>query len=82
MRDQLDFDVYNYDTKEKIDLRFHNLRHVCAIQWLRQGATLAFVKKQLGHTDIKTTMRYANILGVLPQEQVDKLGEIIRRECA
>jgi integrase len=42
------------------DFRFHDLRHTCASWMVMAGADLESVQKQLGHTSIKTTMRYAH----------------------
>ena len=44
------------------DLRIHDLRHTGATRTLRASKNLRAVKEMLGHTDIKTTMRYAHAL--------------------
>jgi len=43
------------------DLRFHDLRHTFATHALMHGASLAELQRALGHSDIKTTMRYAHV---------------------
>lgn len=40
--------------------RFHDLRHTFASNYLRGGGTIADLKIILGHSNIKTTIRYAH----------------------
>lgn len=42
------------------DFRFHDMRHTAAT-WLARKSSLLVVKEMLGHSDIKTTMRYAHV---------------------
>lgn len=42
-------------------VRFHDLRHACASLLIEHGVDLYTVAKVLGHTNIKTTMRYAHL---------------------
>ncbi|MDA2918528.1 site-specific integrase [Desulfobacterota bacterium AH_259_B03_O07] len=41
-------------------LRFHDLRHTAATRMVESGANIVAIKEILGHTDLKTTMRYAH----------------------
>lgn len=41
-------------------IRFHDLRHTFASNYLRGGGTLADLQIILGHSNIKTTVRYAH----------------------
>jgi integrase len=41
-------------------LRFHDLRHTAATRMIESGASIVAVNKILGHSDIKTTMRYTH----------------------
>jgi len=41
-------------------LRFHDLRHTAATRMIESGANIVAVSKILGHSDIKTTMRYTH----------------------
>jgi integrase len=41
-------------------LRFHDLRHTAATRMIESGANIAAVSRILGHSDIKTTMRYTH----------------------
>lgn len=42
-------------------LRLHDLRHTAAATWLMHGESLFFVQRQLGHSSIRTTQRYAHL---------------------
>ena len=42
-------------------LRFHDLRHTAATRMIEGRASIVAVSKALGHSDIKTTMRYTHI---------------------
>jgi integrase len=41
------------------DLRFHDLRHLTAINLIRAGLDLVSIKTTLGHASLQSTMRYA-----------------------
>lgn len=43
------------------DCRIHTLRHTHATRLIQNGMTVYEVREILGHTDIKTTMRYAHL---------------------
>ena len=42
-------------------LRFHDLRHTAATRMVEGRASIVAVSKALGHSDIKTTMRYTHL---------------------
>lgn len=42
-------------------IRFHDLRHTYASLFVMNGGSLYDLQKILGHTDVKTTMRYAHL---------------------
>lgn len=46
-------------------LRFHDLRHTAATRMVESGASIVAISRILGHSDIKTTMRYTH-----PEESV------------
>lgn len=59
------------------DFRFHDLRHTHA-SWLRQkGVQLDEIAKQLGHADLRMTMRYSHLGQAQVREAVDRLDSIL-----
>jgi len=64
------------------DLHFHDLRHTFATKFLRvigiergKDASLMILKELLGHTDIKTTQRYAHVLDEYLHDAMRDFGE-------
>ncbi|MGX9367366.1 tyrosine-type recombinase/integrase [Desulfoplanes sp. PS50] len=57
--DQLGFNENVDDSRER--LTFHSLRHTCASWLVMEGVPLFKVAKLLGHTETKTTERYAHL---------------------
>ena len=58
------------------DCRIHTLRHTHASRLIQNGMSVYEVKEILGHSDIKTTLRYAH----LEQRQVSsKARDVINR---
>jgi len=56
-----------------IGLRFHDLRHTTATRMVESGANIVVISKILGHSDIKTTMRYTHPEDSL-KEALESLG--------
>ena len=48
-------------TAELLDVRIHDLRHTFASIAVADGASLFLVGKALGHTQARTTERYAHL---------------------
>ena len=59
------------------DFRFHDLRHSFATHALMNGASLAELQRALGHSDIKTTMRYAHVEADAVSSVFDRAGEAV-----
>lgn len=55
-----------------IRFRFHDLRHLHAVEWLRSGRSIYDLQHRLGHSSIKTTEVYLKYL--TPEEQLRAKG--------
>lgn len=53
--------------------RLHDLRHTCATYLLKNGVPLPVVQKILGHSDIRTTQIYAQVVDELVATEMQKL---------
>jgi integrase len=60
------------------DFRFHDLRHTFASQMVMAGIDLVTVREILGHSNIKTTMRYAHLSPVHKREALEILGSRLK----
>jgi integrase len=58
------------------DCKIHTLRHTHASRLIQNGMTVYEVREILGHTDIKTTMRYAHLEG---RQVTSKARDIINK---
>jgi integrase len=61
------------------DLRLHDLRHSFASFAAESGASLQLIGKALGHTQIKTTERYAHLRDDPLQAMVDLIGDRVMK---
>ena len=50
--------------------RFHDLRHVHAVNWLKSGRSIYILQQRLGHTSVKTTEMYLAFLTATEQHVV------------
>jgi integrase/recombinase XerD len=50
--------------------RFHDLRHVHAVNWLKSGRSIYVLQQRLGHTSVKTTEMYLEYLTAEEQHKV------------
>ncbi len=46
---------------QSVSLSFHKFRHTYATTCLEQGATLEFLRKTLGHSELSTTQKYLHL---------------------
>jgi integrase len=60
------------------DLRMHDLRHSFASFLVNNGRTLYEVQALLGHSDAKTTMRYAHLSQTALLDAANAAGSVIR----
>lgn len=59
------------------DFHWHDLRHTAASLMLDAGVPIDMVRKALGHTDIKTTLRYAHRPQAAMRDAFAKLGDML-----
>jgi integrase len=55
--------------------RLHDLRHTFASRGLQEGVSLEVIGKLLGHTNVRTTQRYAHLANQQLQSAVDDIGK-------
>jgi integrase len=61
------------------DIRFHDIRHTFASLLLQQGEPMHYVKEQMGHASIKTTVDvYGHITPGVNRKAVNKLDDPIK----
>jgi integrase len=56
-----DFDSYQASVEGLKRIRFHDLRHTFASQFVMKGGNIYTLREILGHTDVKMTQRYAHL---------------------
>ena len=76
---QKHIDYYSKEFKEVAvqcginDVHFHNLRHSSATQMVESGVPIEVIQVILGHSDIKTTQIYAQIIDKVRAKEMRKL---------
>lgn len=55
------------------DITFYCAKHTFAVQLLLHGAKLKVVSELMGHSDIRSTMKYLNYIGELKNKAIDNL---------
>jgi len=61
------------------DVRIHDLRHTCASLAVRSGMSLPVVGRLLGHTQAKTTQRYAHVHADPALEAAEAVSKFFRQ---
>jgi len=61
------------------DVRIHDLRHTCASLAVRSGMSLPVVGRLLGHTQAKTTQRYAHVHADPALEAAEAVSQFFRQ---
>lgn len=79
--------VYNRELKTigkalgiTMPLHSHLARHTFATWMLRNGAKFENVSKMLGHSNIRTTQRYAKVLDESVHEDFNKIEELLNKK--
>jgi integrase len=63
------------------DFTFHDLRHTAASWLVMSGASLRFVADQLGHRDIRMTMRYSHLSASHRADAINRLDGVFGFLC-
>lgn len=56
------------------DFHVHRCRHTFAMRWLAAGGNLAVLQRILGHRDLATTMRYAQVTDALVHAEAARVA--------
>lgn len=59
------------------DLRLHDLRHSAASFALANGVPLEVIGRLLGHTDLKTTRRYAHLADAVAKDAAERTASVV-----
>lgn len=62
------------------ELTFHSGRHTFAINSLILGMSIEVISDILGHSEIKTTQRYARVVDSLKNQEMNKWDKIAKKE--
>ena len=57
----------------KKHITFHSFRHSYSVLQMAEGTKVEVLSKMLGHSNLKTTMRYAQVLGAAKVETINRI---------
>ena len=63
------------------DVRLHDLRHTHASYAVMNGVPVPVVARLLGHSDVRTTLRYAHLGDREIERAAERIGRILARLC-
>jgi len=63
------------------NLTFHSARHTFAINSLLLGISIEVISDILGHSEIKTTQRYARVVDSLKNQEMNKWDKIAKKDA-
>ena len=69
--------VEHYAQESGVAVTCHRLRHTMATQLLNADADIVSIQKLLGHSKIKTTLRYSKLLNLKAQRDYFKAMEVV-----
>jgi len=72
-----------FKTKQKLEIRFHDLRHTHATHLLRAGINAKVVSERLGHASIGITLdTYSHVMPGMQEEAAEKIDAGLRAALA
>jgi integrase len=70
-----EFPTVQRNGRDRHYVRFHDLRHTFASQWVMKGGDLFKLQKILGHQSVQMTMRYAHLAPDAFKEDYRRFGD-------
>jgi len=70
---QAAYELWNrYCKRAGVSIKLHQLRHTHATQLVNQGVNLEIVRRRLGHKNMQTTLRYAELSDKVADDEIRK----------
>jgi integrase len=72
-----------FKAKQKLEIRFHDLRHTHATQLLKAGVNIKVISERLGHASIGITLdTYSHVMPGMQEEAAEKIDAGLRKALA